>query len=49
MFTGKYLTHRQQCFSPPDANKDLFFNIASYGNKRLFNHIKQYFNRNGSE
>ena len=47
MFIGKYLTHRQQCSKPSVANKDLFFNIASYRNKHLFNHLKQSFNRNG--
>ena len=39
MFTGKYLTHRQQCSIDSDDKTDLFFNISSYGNKRLFIYI----------
>ena len=39
IFSGKYLTHRQVI---PDSNSKHgnFLNIASYGNKRLYNHIK---------
>ena len=40
MFTGKFLTHQQRCTHPCD-DKQVFFNIASYGNKRLFGCIKK--------
>ena len=39
LFSGYMLTHRQHCYPPPESN-DYFFNLASYGNKRLFNHLK---------
>ena len=44
IFSGKYLTHRQVI---PDCNsKDgNFINIASYGSKRLYNHIKSTVSR----
>ena len=45
IFSGKLLTHRQQCTLPCEGNNDVFFNIASYGNNRLYNHIKYSFNR----
>ena len=39
IFSGKYLTHRQVI---PDSTSKQgnFINVASYGNKRLYNHIK---------
>ena len=40
MFTGKFLTHRQQCTIPCEGDNDIFFNIASYGNNRLYSHMK---------
>ena len=45
MFSGKCLTHRQQCSHPIQEKNDLFFNIAAYGNKRLYSHINKSFQR----
>ena len=44
LFSGKFLTHWQQITT--NLNKcEYFYNIASYGNKKLFSHIKQSFKR----
>ena len=45
MFSGKFLTHSQQCTHPIHEKDDLFFNLAAYGNKRLYNHINKSFER----
>ena len=39
MFSGMFLKHKQHKWKHGN-NNDLFFNFASYGNQRLFNHIK---------
>ena len=46
LFSGAFLTHRQHCNDDVSSKNDVFFNIASYGNKRLFNHIKKTYNKN---
>jgi len=46
IFSGTFLTHRQHRLEKTELNKEKFFNIASYGNKRLFNHIKKSYNNN---
>ena len=43
--SGKFLTHRQHCTLPCKGDSDVFFDIASYGNNRLYSHIKCSFNR----
>ena len=45
IFSGQFLTHRQQCTKPHNTTDDFFFNIASYGNNRLYSHIKKSFHR----
>ena len=46
IFSGMYLTHRQN-ISQSNMNKSStnFFNVASYGNKRLFTHIRTSLNK----
>ena len=39
MFSGMFLKHKQYKWKGGN-NKDIFFNFASYGNQRLFNHLK---------
>lgn len=46
IFSGVFLTHRQHRVQDNSVLHDNFFNVASYGNKRLFNHIKKSFNNN---
>ena len=46
MFSGKFLTHRQQCTHPLNDKDDVFFNIATYGNKRLYSHINNHLKGN---
>ena len=42
IFSGTYLTHRQNMSSGKSNGEPTnFFNIASYGNKRLFTHIRK--------
>ena len=43
MLSGKFLTHRQQCTHTLHENDDVFFNLAAYGNKRLYSHINKSF------
>ena len=45
LFSGKLLTHRQSCNVFEAMDDELFFNFASYGNKKLFNHIRKSFIR----
>ena len=44
MFSGLFLTHRQNKSIEVTAKNDIFFNIASYGNKRLFHHLRKTIN-----
>ena len=44
IFSGKYLTHRQ-AIDDRTINHGDFVNLASYGNKRLYNHIKSTIKR----
>jgi len=46
MFSGLFLTHRQNKSNDTTDTENNFFNIASYGNQRLFNHIRKTYNRN---
>ena len=51
IFTGLFLTHKQVCNrknKSNDTEKKAFFNLASYGNARLFNHFKQSLIRNNN-
>lgn len=41
IFTGKCLTHRQNCSKLISNNDGLFFNFASYGSHKLYSHIKK--------
>ena len=45
MFSGKYLTHRQSCNNNITTSNSTFVNIASYGNERLYNHLKSNIKR----
>ena len=47
LFSGKLLTHRQSCNAFESTDDELFFNFASYGNKKLHNHIRKSFIRSG--
>jgi len=47
LFLGKLLTHRQSCNAFESTDDELFFNFASYGNKKLYNHIRKSFIRSG--
>ena len=44
-FSGTYLTHRQNKDTCQHTTDNDFINIASYGNKRLFSHIRQSFKK----
>ena len=45
MFSGLYITHRQNSGGFSIANRELFFNVSSYGNQHLFNHLRCTFIR----
>jgi hypothetical protein len=41
MFSGMYITHRQNMSdNKSSTDPQTFYNVASYGNKRLFSHIR---------
>ena len=46
-FSGLLVTHRQDKFvnTRNGNNNDIFMNVSSYGNQRLFCHIKKSFQR----
>ena len=39
-FSGLFLTHRQNYPNHLQVNTETFYNVASYGNKKLFNHLQ---------
>ena len=43
VFSGKFMAHHQQC--KRHVNDEIFFNFSSYGNKKLFTHLKQTIRR----
>ena len=45
MFSGLFLKHRQNKSNTISNSDEPFFNIASYGNKRLFHHLRKTINR----
>lgn len=46
MFSGKFLMHNQSCNRKEEVGADdFFFNFGTYGNKKLFNHIRCSFAR----
>ena len=47
MFSGMLLTHRQAVDDQVmnDQGSDISINISSYGNKRIFSHIRKSFER----
>ena len=45
LFSGQYLFHRQMILDVKPRKEYNFFNFASYGIARLFNHLKSTYNR----
>ena len=45
MFSGKYLTHRQAHNEFTPNENSVFVNLASYGNSKLYSHIKNTIER----
>ena len=45
LFSGQFLCHRQSQPHTSVVGDDVFFNFSSYGNLRLFRHIKNSFDR----
>ena len=45
MFSGLFLNHRQNKSKQNTTKDEAFFNIASYGNKRLFYHLRKTINK----
>ena len=45
VFSGRYLMHRQMLNKNFKGQSNIFFNFASYGNKRLYNHLKSSIKR----
>ena len=46
LFSGNFITHRQHQSMKCYEDRSLFYNISSYGNKRLYSHLKKSFQRN---
>ena len=45
IYNASLLTHRQRYEPDLDMNSTKFFNISSYGNAKLFNHLRKSFGR----
>ena len=45
LFSGQYITHRQSCNLMDQIDDDTFFNFSSYGNGKLYRHIRKKFGR----
>ena len=45
MFSGQYLSHRQAHSESTAKENSIFINLASYGNAKLYNHIKKTIGR----
>ena len=46
IYSGTFITHRQECDNECYHDGSLFFNIFSYGNKRIFSLLRKSFQRN---
>ena len=46
LFSGNCITHRQHCDKECGLDGSIFYNMVSYGNKRLYSHNRQSFLRN---
>ena len=44
-YNGQFITHRQAFMPSMNNNDNLFFNISSYGNEKIFNHLRRTFER----
>ena len=44
VYNGKFVTHRQ-AYNPIMNTGDNYFNLSSYGNQKIFNHLRQTFKR----
>ena len=49
LFSGSVLTNRQSSTTLSQYKDSFFFKIASYGNKRLFTHIKKSLKRKSNK
>ena len=45
LWSGKFLVHRQFCNAANFNGMDNFFNLQTYTNKKIFNHVKKSFQR----
>ena len=48
LYSGNFITHRQHCDRECEKDGSLFYNIVSYGNQRLYSHLKKSFLRNNT-
>ena len=47
VYNGNFLMHRQALTPIEHSNSPKFFNISSYGNAKMFNHLRRTFERLG--
>ena len=45
MYSGKFVTHRQEYRCNSKSDSEPFINLASYSNEKLFNHLRKTFDR----
>ena len=45
VYNGQCITHRQSCVRNDKYTENKFYNISSYANGKLFNHIRKTFSR----
>lgn len=45
IYNGRFVTHRQAYTQECEDSEDRFINISSYGNEKLFNHLRKTYSR----
>ena len=45
VYNGKFIMHRQAYTPSNNSYSRKFFNLSSYGNEKLFNHLRRTFDR----
>ena len=45
MYNAQFISHRQAYYPDSEVNTESFVNVSSYGNKKLFEHLRKSFQR----
>ena len=45
VYNGRFVMHRQAYYPDEEDSKNVFYNLSSYGNEKIFNHLRKTFER----